>query len=145
MRLSNDREFAFRRTLVRGRKTKQESRAAEFRQRLLEWKQTPVVLRPSLRALAREIGTSHQLLSHYLSALEEWRREKELEPLRTQAKAKNLILTMGDELRYLAWLRKVEVRQARGAARAAKWASKHIELLERIKQLLPDSWNDFDR
>jgi hypothetical protein len=29
-------------------------------------------MRPSLRALAREIGTSHQLLAHYLKGLEEW-------------------------------------------------------------------------
>ena len=36
------------------------------------WKQTPKSMRPSLRALAREIGTSHQLPEHYLKGLEEW-------------------------------------------------------------------------
>jgi len=56
-----------------GRKTKQESRAAEFRQGLMIWQQTPTSLRPSLRALARQLGTSHQLLEHYLKGLEEWR------------------------------------------------------------------------
>ena len=130
---------------MRGRKTKLESRAAEFRQRLIEWKQTPVAFRPSLRALARELATSNQLLSHFLSGLEEWRLEKELESFRAKAKAKNLTLTSGDERRYLACLRKIEVRQAREAARAAKRASKHVALLDRIKQLLPDSWSDFDR
>lgn len=57
---------------MRGRKPIYESRAAEFRQRLVVWKQTPESLRPSLRALARELGTSHQLLQHYLDGLDEW-------------------------------------------------------------------------
>src|ERR1700730_1729737 len=48
---------------MRGRKPKQESRSAELRQKLIEWKQTPESSRPSLRALARELGTSHQLLT----------------------------------------------------------------------------------
>jgi hypothetical protein len=59
--------------LMSGRKPKQESRSAEFRQRLIAWKRTPESLRPSLRALARELGTSHQLLKHYLDGLEKWR------------------------------------------------------------------------
>jgi len=57
---------------VQGRKTKNESRSAEFRQRLLIWRQTPESLRPSLRALARELGTSHQLLQHYLDGVGVW-------------------------------------------------------------------------
>jgi hypothetical protein len=56
-----------------GRKPKQESRAADFRRMLIAWKQTPESLRPSLRALARDAGTSHQLLKHYLDGLEKWR------------------------------------------------------------------------
>lgn len=56
----------------RGRKPVGESRAPEIRARLMEWKQTPESLRSSLRALAAEIGTSHQLLSFYLQRLEEW-------------------------------------------------------------------------
>jgi hypothetical protein len=130
---------------VRGRRPEGESRSSEFRQRLIAWKQTPVAFRPSLRALARELGTSHQLLSHYLSVLEEWRREKDLERLRAQAKTKNLTLTPEVEKHYLAWLRKIEERQARDAAKAAKWASRHAALLESLKQLLPDSWNDSTR
>lgn len=51
---------------MRGRKPKWESRALEFYGRLARWKQSPESSRPSLRALARELGTSHQLLSHYL-------------------------------------------------------------------------------
>ena len=55
-----------------GRKPAYASRAAEFRHRLIAWKQAPESLRPSLRALACELGTSHQLLQHYLHGLEEW-------------------------------------------------------------------------
>jgi hypothetical protein len=57
---------------VRGRKTKNESRSAEFRQRLLIWRKTPELVRPSLRALARELGTTHQLLQHYLDGVGVW-------------------------------------------------------------------------
>ena len=37
----------------------------------MEWKQTPESFRSSLRALAAEMGTSHQLLSFYLKWLKE--------------------------------------------------------------------------
>jgi hypothetical protein len=95
---------------MRGRKLKLQSRATEFRQRLIQWKQSPVSFRPSLRALAGDLATSHQLLSYFLSTLDEWRSERDLERLRAQAKAKNLALTLKDEKRYLAWLRKIEKR-----------------------------------
>jgi hypothetical protein len=129
---------------MRGRKPKQESRAVEFRQTLIAWKQTPESLRPSLRALACELGTSHQLLSHYLPTLEDWRRKEDLERLRARAKAKNLTLTSQDEKRYLAWLRKFEERQAHDAVRAARRASKYAALLDSVQHLLPDSWTHFD-
>ena len=61
---------------MRGRKPKQESRSAEFRQKLTEWKRTSEVSRTSLRALARELGTSHQLLAFYLEGLEKWQAEE---------------------------------------------------------------------
>jgi hypothetical protein len=55
-----------------GRKPPNESRADEIRSRLLAWKKTPNPPRISLRALATEIGTSHQLLSFHLRRLEKW-------------------------------------------------------------------------
>jgi len=55
-----------------GRKPASESRAAEIRLRLTIWKQTPESSRRSLRALAADMGTSHQLLSFYLQRLEQW-------------------------------------------------------------------------
>lgn len=90
---------------MRGRKPIYESRAAEFRQRLVVWKQTPESLRPSLRGLARELGTSHQLLQHYLNGLEEWeardryqkakeRAVKRAEEIRARAAAENREMTM---------------------------------------------------
>lgn len=54
---------------VGGRKSAVESRGTELRLKLIEWKQIPESSRPALQALARELGTSHQLLSHYLSTL----------------------------------------------------------------------------
>ena len=89
---------------TRGRKPKQESRSAEFRQRLIAWKQTPVAFRPSLRALARGLGTSHQLLTHYLAGLEEWQYEerfrkakKESDEIHARAKIENRNLTYCEE------------------------------------------------
>jgi excisionase family DNA binding protein len=47
---------------MRGRKPKPDSRGTEIRARLAQWKRMLESSRPSLRALARELGTSHQLL-----------------------------------------------------------------------------------
>jgi hypothetical protein len=110
---------------TRGRKTRRESRAAEFRQRLLTWKQTPAAFRPSLRALARELGTSHQLLRHYLFGLEEWQRKggyrranREAEEIRSRARAENRGLE--------DW----EVRKLI----AALWIPKQDEIMEEIRR-----------
>jgi len=119
---------------MRGRKPKQQSREAEFREKLIAWKQIPAAFRPSLRALARELGTSHQLLSHYLSTLDEWQREKELESFRAKAKAKNIPVTLALERGHLAWLRRVEVQQARKAARAAKRAGKILAAFRKMNK-----------
>jgi len=85
---------------MKGRKKKQESRAAEFRERLMVWKRTPESLRPSLRALALDLSTSHQLLQHYLDGLDEWeckarcqRAKEEAEEIRARAKAENREMT----------------------------------------------------
>jgi hypothetical protein len=86
--------------LKHGRKFKGESRSTEFRQTLIEWRQIPAAARLSLRALARQLGTSHQLLQHYLDGLEEWewqeRRRKakeESEEIRARAKAEGREMT----------------------------------------------------
>jgi hypothetical protein len=97
---------------IRGRKPKWESRSAEFRQRLIAWKQTPESSRPSLRGLACELGTSHQLLKHYLKGLEEWQHKerfrqakKALEGILARAQAENRFITPGEEQQFCALAR----------------------------------------
>ena len=88
-----------------GRQLATDSRAGEIRVGLLAWQQTPASLRPSLRALARELGTSHQLLKHYLDGLEEWAcksryqrakeaAEREAAEIRARVKAEGRQMTM---------------------------------------------------
>ncbi len=84
----------------RGRKPASESRAAEIRQRLAEWKQTPEPQRVSLRVLARELGTSHQLLSHYLQRWEKWQAKeywRQANEIRTRAEAEHRSMTAWEE------------------------------------------------
>jgi hypothetical protein len=108
---------------MKGRNRKQESRAKEFRRRLLEWSRIPESSRPSLRRLARELGTSHQLLQHYLDGLEEWKwqercrkAKEESDEISTRAKAEGREMTRWECVRAIvdpALLDTlVEVRQA---------------------------------
>src|SRR5258705_9521070 len=120
---------------MRGRKPKHESRAEEFRQRLIAWKQEPVRSRPSLRALAAELGTSHQLLKQYLDGLEKWKRDKDLERIRANAKAKGVPLTPEVEESYLAWVKDIEEQQARDRQWAARHAKKFATLHEHLSRL----------
>lgn len=95
--------------MSRGRKPNRESRSAEFRRRLIMWKQIPGSHQPSLRTLARELGTSHQLLSHLLVGLEKW-REKEryreaknrCEEIRSRAEAEKRDLTQSEREQFRA-------------------------------------------
>jgi hypothetical protein len=72
------------------------------------WKQTPQSSRPSLRALARELGTSHQLLTFYLKNLhkrqskEYWRQAKKI---RARANAEDRDLTEQEEQQVYAYNR----------------------------------------
>ncbi len=91
---------------MRGRKPKQESRAAEILARLALWRQTSESARPSLRALARGLGTSHQLLSHYLTQWEKWQSKeskRQANEIRARAKAENRSLTPWEEQRARAY------------------------------------------
>jgi hypothetical protein len=69
------------------------------------WQRTPESSRPSLRAVARELNTSHQLLKHYVDGLGEWEYEEryraakesakqKAEKIRTRAKTENRELTI---------------------------------------------------
>jgi hypothetical protein len=79
-----------------GRKPANESRARELRQELIAWKQTPERSRSSLRTLARELGTSHQLLAFFLKGLDEW------QGLRYLRQASQIRIAASDEDRPLS-------------------------------------------
>ena len=117
---------------MRGRKPDYESRATEFRQRLIAWKETPESSRPSLRALARELGTSHQLLKHYIDRLEKWlyqerfrRAKKQSEGIRARAAAEGRYMTPSEEQQVRAYDR---------AAMSAMVAPMLLDQIESIKQ-----------
>jgi len=91
---------------MRGRKHKWESRALEFYGRLARWKQTPESARPSLRALARQLGTSHQLLSHYLRSWAKWQAKecrRQAEEIRARAEMENRTLKPWEEQQASAY------------------------------------------
>ena len=112
---------------MRGRKPKWESRALEFYGRLARWKQTPGSSRPSLRALARQIGTSHQLLGHYLQRWEKW-QAKEL-----RREAKEICALAETETR--SWVRDEMLKQVTAYERAAFQCSLSAALDSCIRQL----------
>jgi len=69
-----------------GRPPAYESRAAEFRRRFIVWKQTPESMRPSLRALAGELGTSHQILVYHLNRLDRWQAQERAKRIRAEGR-----------------------------------------------------------
>src|SRR5712692_5934438 len=92
----------------RGRKRAGESRAPEIRARLMEWKQVPERMRISLRALAAEMGTSHQLLSFFLKRLNYWQigeyKRKEND-IRVRAAREGRLMTGAEQEQALAHAR----------------------------------------
>jgi hypothetical protein len=132
----------------RGRKPNQESRSAEFRRRLIAWKQIPESHRPSLTALACELGTSHQLLSHLLNGLEKWREEERYreaknrcKEIRSRAEAEKRALSQSEKEQFRAsdrasaraLLGSVLLNQIENIKREAKrgrLTSHHIEMLK---------------
>lgn len=88
-----------------GRKRNQESRATDFRQRLSAWRQMPEASRSSLRMLARELGTSHQLLAFYLKGLKKWQGQElqlRAKSIRERAWAENRDTTAAEEQQAVA-------------------------------------------
>jgi len=92
----------------RGRKPAGQSRAEETRTKLLAWRQTPEAQRISLRALASELGASHQLLSFHLRRLDAWQmkeyRKREQE-IRSRVIAERRSITPEEEMRCAAYAR----------------------------------------
>ncbi len=92
----------------RGRKLARESRAPEIRARLTEWKQTPESFRSSLRALAAEIGTSHQLLSFNLRRWDKWQAkeyQRNANDICARAEAEKRTMTGNEQAQVVAYTR----------------------------------------
>jgi hypothetical protein len=110
---------------MRGRKPKQESRAAEIRAKLLSWRQTPELQRISLRALAIELATSHQMLAYYLSGLDRWQAEERATQIRARAKAERRPLTLREccqEIIVPSALREIERIEREARRGRLNWA-----------------------
>jgi hypothetical protein len=100
---------AYRAPGKRGRKPASESRAAEIRAKLVVWKQTPEAYRSSLRGLAAEMGTSHQLLSFYLRRWDKWQEKeyrRKANDIRSRAESENRPLTQWEQSQADAYQRK---------------------------------------
>jgi transcriptional regulator with XRE-family HTH domain len=120
---------------MRGRKPGYESRATEFRQRLIAWKQAPESLRLSLRALARELGTSHQMLAYYLYGLGSWQAEERAKQIRARAKAEGREMTMReccDAIITPGFFRKIEeLRREANRGPLNHWQIETLKMLTR--------------
>ena len=115
---------------VSGRKPAHESCATEFHHSLTAWQRTPESSRPSLRALARELGTSHQLLSFYLKRLDQWQANeywRQAREIRACARTENRLLTPWEE------------QQARACDRAGLRIKTGLMLRETIEHMRKDS------
>jgi hypothetical protein len=96
----------------RGRKRVGETRAAEIRAKLAVWRDEPELGRRSLRALAGELGTSHQLLSFYLRGLDKWLERqcrRKADEIRARAETEDRLMTY-DESRHEASYRSAASR-----------------------------------
>ena len=113
----------------RGRKPKEESHAEESHEELAAWRQMPESSRPSLRKLADQLGTSEQLLSHYLKTQDEW------DANRQAAKCQ----ASGDARGWLYWwrraalcelVRKIERRWSVAGSDAGRRLSRGLKRIE---------------
>jgi hypothetical protein len=121
---------------MRGRKPADESRAAAIRARLVSWSQAPEAQRPSLTALAKQLGTSRQLLSFYLKGLGKW-QQQEYHRKAQEIRDKGLGMTYAGEQQMIAYERAalncMLDRALGGFAAKAKvegWTRKRIQLVE---------------
>jgi hypothetical protein len=124
----------------RGRKPACESNAAAIRIRLVSWSQAPKAQRPSLRALAKELGTTHQLLSFHLKGLSKW-QQQEYHRKAQEIRDKGLGMTYADEQQMIAYERAALscmlsraldgfVERLAAEAKVEGWTKKRIKLVE---------------
>jgi hypothetical protein len=135
----------FPRKQTRGRKRTDHSRAAELCAKLAAWMQAPESARSSLRALARELGTSHQLLSHYLQCWDKWqareyRQQAEEIRARTTAETRPWVLAemldqanAYDKAAFRSMIAAVlgkALRQLRGEAGRGQLSAAEVKMLK---------------
>jgi hypothetical protein len=125
-----------------GRKPAGESRASEIRSRIAIWSQTLESTRPSLRALARKLGTSHRLLAFYLNGLDEWQcseryweakesANQQAGEIRARAKAENREMTMLEYIEARVLPRFIDdVESIRSAAQRGPLHRGQVKLLK---------------
>lgn len=128
-------EAGTKRHQMRGRKPAYESRAAEFRRELIIWKQTSESLRPSLRALAGKLGTTHQMLAYYLNnnRLGRWQAKENAKRIRARAEAEGREMTMRECLDVIitpGWLDQIE--KLREAARRGPLNRHQVQMLKQF-------------
>jgi hypothetical protein len=124
----------------KGRKPTDESNATAIRTRLVSWSQAPEAQRPSLPALAKELGTSRQLLSFYLKGLSKWQQQGYHRKAQ-ETRDKGLGMTYADEQQMIAYERAAlncMLDRALGGfidrlateAKTEGWTKKRIRLVE---------------
>lgn len=117
----------------RGRKPKAESSATELSQKLVARKRTPESSWPSLRAFAAELGTSHQMLTYYLSGVDKWQAEERAKHIPARAKAAGRHMTLRECLDAIitpGFFCKIEkLRQAAKRGPLNHWQIKMLKLL----------------
>lgn len=131
-----------------GRKPREESRAQELRDRLKLWLAMPRWRRPSLRSLAAEMQTSHQLLGHHLNVIGQESIEADLPKVRNDFVAKVTRLgldrewTAETERWWRAWRHKLWLREIKEATeKERRQGAKLDALIARIEahqRSLPD-------
>jgi (2Fe-2S) ferredoxin len=89
----------------KGRRPSAESDGDRIRARLKIWRDEAPEPRPSLRQLAKELGTSHQLLCFYLRGLDEWQfqvHQQANEAIFARARGENRGITPSEESQVIA-------------------------------------------
>ena len=102
--------------------------ANETRELLICWKQQTRAARPSMRALARELGTSHQLLQYYLKTLLRWQGKqyfRKAKEVYARAESENRFTTPEENRKALEFNR----------AGVAVWAEDELNgVVDRLEQ-----------
>lgn len=113
----------------RGRKPAQESRSVEIRQRIAEWKSVPRAQRKPLTELARELGISHQLASHYASQVPWPDPFAEMAARTAEDLPKIFKMVMGETEKLVRAGRKLSRDDLRFLRKAAKAGNKKAQAL----------------